>query len=422
VRHQGVQDRRLALIIDRDLTPAGTPAGVLSFPARWHGPASPLRRDHGHGIGFRRGRLLESGAFSTIETRGFALSSSPVIAVDLGGTRIRAAVIEPDGTRIARNERPTPTEEGPAEIVRLCVDAARRARDEAGAEIAASIAGIGISSPGPVDPYTGVILEPPNLGRRFRDIPIAAELARELDLPAFLDRDTNVAALGEQAFGAARGVDDFIYLTVSTGIGGAIVSRGEILHGPDGLAGELGHVPVEMDGPRCGCGGVGHVEAIASGVALAREARSLLAAGVSDFIAERAASLEPGRELSAKDVGEGALAGDSFCRDVMDRARRAIAAACVGYVNAFNPHRIVIGGSIAEADGDLMLRPIRDAIGREAFDVVARQVTVVPAELGGDVSLAGAQPFVMSRLDQTSQSSPATRSARPIAVSGGTHA
>src|SRR5215208_5848214 len=97
-----------------------------------------------------------------IETRGFALSSSPVIAVDLGGTRIRAAVIEPDGTRIARNERPTPTEEGPVEIVRLCVEAARRARDEAGSDIAASIAGIGISSPGPVDPYTGVILEPPN--------------------------------------------------------------------------------------------------------------------------------------------------------------------------------------------------------------------------------------------------------------------
>ena len=384
-----------------------------------------MRRDHGCGGGFGSGRLLESKAFlhdrNTIETRGFALSSRPVIAVDLGGTRIRAAVIEPDGTRIARNERPTPTEDGPSAIVRLCVEAATRARGDAGSEIAASIAGIGISSPGPVDPWTGVVLEPPNLGAQFRDVSIAAELERGLELPAFLDRDTNVAALGEQAFGAARGIDDFIYLTVSTGVGGAIVAGGEILHGPDGLAGELGHVPVELDGPRCGCGGIGHVEAIAAGVALAGEARAILAADGSDFLAARAAALPSGEELSAKDVAEGAEAGDPACRDVMDRARRALAAACVGYVNAFNPHRIVIGGSIAEAEGDRLLQPIRDAIAREAFDVVARKVTIVPAELGGDVSLAGAQPLVMSRLAQSSQSSQVTRSERPVAVPGGTH-
>jgi glucokinase len=380
-----------------------------------------LPRGHERGVGSRRGRLLESGAFSTIETRGFALSSRPVIAVDLGGTRIRAAVIEPDGTRIARNERPTPTEEGPAEIVRLCIEAAGRARDDAGAEIAASIAGIGISSPGPVDPYAGVVVETPNVGREFRNVPIAAELSRGLGLPAFLDRDTNIAALGEQAFGAARGVDAFIYLTVSTGVGGAIMNNGEIFHGPDGFAGELGHVPVELDGPRCGCGGIGHVEAIASGVALAREARAILAAGDSAFLAARAAALPQGQELSAKDVSEGALAGDPSCRDVMDRARRALAAACVGYVNTFNPHRIVVGGSIAEAEGERILEPIREAIAREAFEVVARKVTVVPAELGGDVSLAGAQPLVMSRLNQADPS-PTMRSARPVAVPGGTHA
>ena len=131
---------------------------------------------------------------------------------------------------------------------------------------------------------------------------------------------------------------------------------------------------------------------------------------------------EDGEELSAKDLAEAAVAGDSRCRDVMDRARRALGAACVGYVNAFNPHRIVIGGAIAEAEGDRLLGPIREAIAREAFDVVARKVTVVPAELGGDVSLAGAQPLVMSRLDQQTQATTATRSERPVAVPGGTHA
>lgn len=312
-------------------------------------------------------------------------------------------------------------------MVAACRDAARRARAEAPADVAQAIAGIGIASPGPVDPSRGVVLEPPNLGPHFRDVPIADELAASENLPAFLDRDTNVAALGELAFGAARGVADFIYLTVSTGIGGAIVSNGEVFHGPDGLAGELGHVPVSLDGPRCGCGGVGHVEAIAAGVSLAREARVLVASDQSPFLVARAREHGSAEEVSAKDVAEGSLAGDPACVSLMDRARRAIATACVGYVNAFNPHRIVIGGSIADAEGDRLLGPIRDAIASEAFDVLARRVRVVPAALGGDVSLAGAQPLVMARLAlQTRQSSASndrpTRPDRPVVVPGGTHA
>jgi glucokinase len=260
------------------------------------------------------------------------------------------------------------------------------------------IAGIGLSSPGPVDHVRGVVVEPPNLGPEFRDIALAAALSESEGLPAFLDRDTNVAALGEQAFGAARGYHDFIYLTVSTGVGGAIVTGGEILHGPDGFAGELGHVVVEMDGPRCGCGGLGHVEAIAAGVSLAREARSLVAANRSPYLAQQVKVLGGLEELSAKEVADGALAGDPACAQLMDRARRALAAACVGYVNTFNPHRIVIGGSIAEAEGERLLQPIRDTIASEAFETVAARVTVVPAALGGDVSLAGAQPLVMRAL------------------------
>jgi glucokinase len=304
----------------------------------------------------------------------------------------------PDGTRIARTERPTPTEHGPEAIVEACQAVAREARSAAPPETTRDVAGIGLSSPGPVDPVAGVVVEPPNLGAEFRDIALAKALSDAEDLPAFLDRDTNVAALGEQAFGAAKGFEDFIYLTVSTGIGGAIVTGGEILHGPDGFAGELGHVVVEMDGARCGCGGVGHVEAIAAGVSLAREARSLATTERSAYLVARARSLGGPEGLSAKDVADGALAGDQACDQVMARARRALAAACVGYVNTFNPHRIVIGGAIAEAEGERLLQPIRDAIASEAFKIVASKVTVVAAGLGGDVSLAGAQPLVMRAL------------------------
>jgi glucokinase len=199
------------------------------------------------------------------------------------------------------------------------------------------------------------------------------------------------------------------------------VTGGQILHGPDGLAGELGHLPVTLDGPRCGCGGIGHVEAYASGAGLAKLARAAVERDESPFLAERAGAVGVD-ELSAIDVSAGEHAGDPACVALMVRARRAVAVGCVGYINAFNPHRIVIGGAIAEAEGERLLEEIRVALRTEAFEAVARQVTVVPAGLGGDVSLAGAQPLVMSRLAQSSQSSQASRSARPVAVPGGTHA
>ncbi len=346
------------------------------------------------------------------------LSLPPVLALDLGGTRIRAAVVQADGERLARTETATPTHAGPGAIVAACRAMLETSRTNAPASVARALVGVGISSPGPVDPARGLIVEPPNLGPEFRDIPIALEMATALDLPAYLDRDTNVAALGEHAFGAAHGCDDFIYLTVSTGVGGSIMTAGKLLRGPDGLAGELGHVPVSLDGPRCGCGGIGHVEAYASGTALAREARALVIAGRSPFLADRARSQASPDELSARDVAEGALAGDPACVELMERARRAMATACVGYVNAFNPHRIVIGGSIAEHDGDRMLDPIRTAIASEAFEVVARHVRVVPAALGGDVSLAGAHPLVTSRLAEAREpnrsASASSRPAEPV--------
>ena len=304
----------------------------------------------------------------------------------------------PDGNRVSRVETETPSAAGPEAVVRACQDAVAAARAGAPDEVRSQLAGVGISSPGPVDPMTGVVLEPPNLGPDFHDIRLAAALAESTGLPSFLDRDTNVAALGEHAFGAARDVDDFIYLTVSTGVGGAIVAGGRLFHGPDGIAGELGHLQVALEGPRCGCGGEGHVEAFAGGASLAREARALVNAGASPFLARRARELGEAAELSARDVGDGARAGDPACVELMARARRAVAAGCVGYVHAFNPHLLVIGGSIAEAEGEQLLAPIRAAIARGTFAVFARHVTVVPAGLGGDVSLAGCHPLVLSRL------------------------
>ncbi len=301
----------------------------------------------------------------------------------------------PDGSRLGRVARPTPVGDGAAAILAACADSLRDALAACPPDVARSVAAIGISSPGPIDPWHGVVVDAPNLGPDFHGFPLAERLEGLLGLAAYLERDTNVAALAEQAYGAARGTPDFLYLTVSTGFGGAIMSRGELILGPDGMAGELGHIQVELDGPRCACGGIGHVEATCSGAALAREAAAAAATQRSAFLLDRAAA--KGAPLDARDVAEGEDAGDLACRDLMARVRIVFAAACVGYVNGLNPTRIVVGGSIAAHQGDRLLQPARDAVSIGTFPVPGGRVRIVPAELGDDVSLAGAQPLVEAR-------------------------
>jgi glucokinase len=315
-----------------------------------------------------------------------------------------------DGSRLALIRGRTPIADGPAAVLDACETALRDARDGAPSEIRSSLIGVGISTPGPVDPWRGVVRQTPNMGPEFVDVPIAAELGRRLGLEAFLERDTNVAALGEMAFGAARGCPDFIYLTVSTGVGGAIVSEGTIFHGPDGTAGELGHTPVSMEG-LCGCGAVGHLEAFLGGAALARTARAVVADGRSPFLTTRAVQKSVDA-IEARDVAEGEDAGDGACREIMERGRRAFAVACVGFVDALNPTRIVVGGAIADAQGERLLGPARAEVAATAFRTPRSRVQIVAAELGADVGLAGAHPLVIARLGD-----PAWRGGRAIPVS-----
>ena len=342
---------------------------------------------------------IEPGAFHTaVVAEPPGLDGDPVIlGLDIGGTQIRAAAILSDGTRLARHATATPQGAGPrgeGEVCAACEGLLRDVMARLPAPVRRRVAALGISSAGPVDPWRGVVVDPPNVPG-LRNTPVADELEARLGLPAYLERDTNVAALAEHWLGAARGCDDFLYVTVSTGLGGAIFREGSLLLGPDGTAGELGHACLELDdGPRCACGGSGHLEGIASGSGLARQAQDGLAGGASEFLATRAA-LAP---LTGRDVAEGEEAGDRVCAGLMERARRAFALACVGWVNAFNPARIVVGGTLAERQGERWLVPARAAVEGSALAVPARRVRIVPAELGDDVGLVGAWPLVAGRL------------------------
>ena len=318
-----------------------------------------------------------------------------ILALDLGASRTRAAVVDADGTIVERVSARTPVEAGPAGVIRESISLLRRVHAAAPTAVRERLAGVGIAAPGPVQPSTGMLVEPPNLGPAFRDVPLADPIGTAMGLPAMLERDTNVAALAEWDLGSARGVGDFLYLTVSTGIGGAIVSGGHLVRGPDGVAGELGHVLVDLDGPPCGCGAPGHLEAISSGVGIARAAAEAIAAGSATGLADR--RREAARPLTARDVAAAEAAGDTDAIAIMDRARKAFADACVGFVDVFNPALIVVGGSLARNQGDRWLDPARERIATVAFRIHRVRVRVVPAELGDDVGLVGALPLLRGR-------------------------
>jgi glucokinase len=322
-------------------------------------------------------------------------AGQPILAIDLGGTRIRAAYVGPDLHLASRRATDTNDQEGVDAVVdRLCALAADALADARAAGLP-DPAGVGISSPGPLDPWRGVVIAPPNLAG-WRDVPLVERVEAALDLPAYLERDTNVAVMAEWRHGAAREAHNVIYITVSTGIGGGIVVDSRPLIGPDGTAGEVGHVTVELDGPLCGDGSPGHAEAIGSGTAIAREGRALLETGRSPKLAALFAA-SGAAELGAEHVAQAADQGDAACQAVLDRAWVAIGALCASLVNVLNPEVIVIGGSIAAHRPELF-DVARGEIERRAFAAPARRVRVVPAEHGDDVSLIGLLPIVNERL------------------------
>ena len=321
------------------------------------------------------------------------LIERPVLAVDLGGTQIRAALITPDRSVHFRHAEPTRDEEGVAVVIdRICAVVAK-VRDEAAEAGLPAPIGAGIAAPGPLDPHRGVVLNPPNL-RGWDEVPLADLVGRRVELPTILERDTNVAVMAEWRYGAARGTSDAVYVTVSTGIGGGIVSGGRPLTGRDGLAGEVGHLVVDIDGPVCGCGGIGHVEAIASGTAIEREARALLvegrAPGLARLVADRTT-------VDTALVGRAAADGDAEADALLMRAWVAIGALCASLVNLLDPEVIVIGGGIAEHQPRLF-DVARRELDRRVLPALAGRTRIVPAALGGDVSLVGLLPIVNDRI------------------------
>jgi glucokinase len=304
-----------------------------------------------------------------------------VVGVDLGGTNLRAAVICSDGTIEHRQNVPTNAQEGPEKVVQRMADLVVRVAAEGGLDRSTVV---GVAAPGPLNPKTGVVHFTPNLPG-WLDFHLRDALSELIGFRVVVENDANCAVVGEARFGAAKDADDVIYLGLGTGVGGGVIANGKLISGVSGLGGELGHVCVSIEGPRCTCGGVGCLEAYVAGWAIAREGE--LVASTSDGSALREASA--GNAITPRAVIAAASAGDPAATAILKRAGRALAAAMGAFINTFNPELIVVGGGLGVGDSQI-LTAAREALPAYSFRAQREGAQIVIAKLGDDSGLFGA--------------------------------
>lgn len=310
-----------------------------------------------------------------------------IIGVDLGGTRLRAIRCDVGGTVLAHAETDTAAAEGADAVVhqieQLIAEVRGNTPDEA-------LLGVGVGSPGPVDGRTGVIYEAPNL-QGWINVPLKAMLMQRTGLDVEVGNDANVAALGEWIFGSGRGTQHFVYITISTGIGGGVIVDGALMLGRKGIAGEVGHAVLLAGGPRCSCGNYGCWESVASGTALASRASEALVAGEESMLRELRGS-EP---VTAAEVASAAEAGDPLALRLMESEGRYIGIGIVNLMHLFSPERVSIGGGVMKS-AKLLFPAIHQVIEATAMQPY-RDIVVDLPTLGDHVGMLGAAALILAK-------------------------
>src|SRR2546423_524136 len=306
-----------------------------------------------------------------------------LIGIDLGGTQLRVAVADDRGRLKTVMRHPTQAGRGRRHVIDRIVATVKEALQENGTS-PGRVRALGIGLPGPVDPAAGLVISPANLPG-FKNVPLNRILTQATGIPSFLHHDAHLAALGEHQRGAARGAREVVYVTVSTGIGAGLILRGELYAGAHGIAGEVGHIVVQPNGPLCTCGNRGCVEAIASGTGIARAAREQ---------APRipASALHGLDNPTAEDVARAARAADPLANAILETAGSYLGVAMGTLVNLFNPQLIVLGGSVLKA-GAPLIRPMRQSMNASSWKASRRGLRIVPPALGDDAGLIGAVEF-----------------------------
>ena len=312
--------------------------------------------------------------------------SSPrqVVGIDVGGTSVKAALVDSEFKVLGQAHVPTDVSsqdgllDSIAELVLQVADGA-------------SLSGVGFGLPSEIDQRTGRVVDSINVP--IVDVSFAHEMHRRLDVPIRVDNDANVACLAEARMGAAHGADHVVMFTLGTGVGGGVLIGGELFHGANGFGAELGHMVIDENGPRCQghCPNHGCLEALASAAGVEHAARQVAEENPDGGLAE---AFMAGKAPDTRVVIDGALGGDPECVEVLTRVGRHLGVAISNCVNMFNPEVVVIGGGIASA-GDLLLRPARLEAGMRALRPNWSVTQVVPAKLGNTAGVLGAACLVV---------------------------
>jgi len=308
------------------------------------------------------------------------------IGVDVGGTKVAAGLVDGGGKIIRQTRTPMAATDAAAGLAAVisAIGAVYSAADLS-PELKRLISGIGICAPGPLDPRTGVVVNPPNLPG-WRNFPLAAEVSKAYSLPVRVDNDGNGAALAEALWGAGRGYRNVFCATIGTGIGTGIVFDGHIYHGRTGAAGEGGHMSIDYRGPRCGCGKLGCIEALASGPAIARRATEQIAAGRHSSI-QRQVGSHPGR-ITSEMVAQAYLAGDPLAKEVLEETAKFLAVWLGNIVDLLDPDVMILGGGAAA-----MLQPFFSEIHHQlptwCVNSQCQDIPLLPAYYGADAGIAG---------------------------------
>lgn len=315
------------------------------------------------------------------------------IGVDFGGTKVLAGVVDLDTGKVKGvGKKKSDATDGPDELMQRIYDVARKAVDKAGATMEEMV-GICVGIAGQVDTDRGLLVGTANLSRSVVNLEMAKLLTEELGIPAIIRNDVQIAAAGENAFGAGRDVDDFVVIFVGTGIGGGIVRNGELIKGAAGNAGELGHTTVQADGRICGCGGRGHLEAYASRTGMTRAIWGEIRRGRASVLTELMPGVDPADPavppIKSGMVRKALDQNDEVVREVIEDGAHYLGLGLANVVNFLNPRRIILGGGVVEAIDEFF-----DAAEREtrkhALAHAGEEIEIVKAGLGDFSGVVGA--------------------------------
>jgi glucokinase len=302
------------------------------------------------------------------------------IGIDLGGTNLRAVRIDQHGQVYRHLQERTTASAGPEAIIAQITALVEQTIGDHPRE---NISGVGVGSPGPLNPYTGIVHRSPNL-RGWRDVPLCERLHERLHLPVVLNNDGNAATLGEWCFGSGQGCQDFIYIGIGTGLGGGVIVNGQLLMGRKGLGGEIGHMQVAQDGPFCSCGAVGCWESLTSGSALTRFANQALENEVPSLLQKEPSS----RPVTVADIFHAAEQEDGLALDLLRKEGEYLGRGLVSLLHLFSPERIALGGGVAQGLC-WFEQPIRQVI-RERAMPFYQDIPIQYAQLGDRAGVIGA--------------------------------